>query len=74
MPAVHTVTVGLPWGLTSKESTCQCRRHEFDPWSEKVPQAVEPLSLCTTTVEPVLLESEPQTLSPRASASEALAP
>jgi len=22
---------GLPWWLSGKESTCQCRRHGFDP-------------------------------------------
>ena len=22
---------GLPWWLSGKESTCQCRRQEFDP-------------------------------------------
>ena len=24
---------GLPWCLRSKEFTCHCRRHRFDPWS-----------------------------------------
>ena len=28
---------GLPWWLSGKESTCQCRRHEFDPWVRKIP-------------------------------------
>ena len=23
--------------LNGKESTCQCRRHRFDPWVEKIP-------------------------------------
>ena len=35
---------GLPWWLRGKESACQCRRHEFDPWSRKIPQAAEQLS------------------------------
>ena len=26
-----------PWWLIGKESTCQCRRHGFDPWSGKIP-------------------------------------
>ena len=30
-------TTGLPWRLSGKESTCQCRRHEFDPWVGKIP-------------------------------------
>ena len=30
--------VGLPWWLSVKESTCQCRRrHGFDPWVGKIP-------------------------------------
>ena len=28
---------GLPWWLSGKESTCQCRSHRFDPWLRKVP-------------------------------------
>ena len=31
---------GLPQGVNSKESTCQCRkckRHGFDPWIRKIP-------------------------------------
>ena len=28
---------GLPWWLKGKESTCQCGRHEFDPWVGKIP-------------------------------------
>ena len=30
-------TWGLPWWLSGKESTCQCRRHRFDPWVGKIP-------------------------------------
>ena len=29
--------LGHPWQLTGKESTCQCRRLEFDPWVGKIP-------------------------------------
>ena len=39
--------------LISKESTCQCRGHGFDPWAKKIPLAAEQLSLGTTT--PVLV-------------------
>ena len=28
--------LGLPWWLSSKESTCQCRRHRLDPWDGKI--------------------------------------
>ena len=29
----------LPCWPSGKESTCQCRRHGFDPWSGKIPHA-----------------------------------
>ena len=45
--------MGLPWWL-SEESTCQCKRHEFNPWFRKIPCVPEKLSLCATTIEPVL--------------------
>ena len=28
---------GLPWWLSSRESTSQCRRHGFDPWVGMIP-------------------------------------
>ena len=28
---------GFPWWLSGKESSCQCKRHEFDPWVRKIP-------------------------------------
>ena len=28
---------GLPRWFTGKESTCQCRRHGFNPWIRKIP-------------------------------------
>ena len=42
------------WGKKKKEeSTCQSRGHEFNPWSGKIPHAVEQLSPCATTSEPM---------------------
>ena len=32
---------GLPWWLSGKESICQCRSHEFNPWCGKIPHIVE---------------------------------
>ena len=29
--------MGFPWWLSDNESTCQCRRHSFDPWVGKIP-------------------------------------
>ena len=57
---------GLPWWLSGKESTCQCRRCGFDPWSRRPhkpqsnwAQAPKLLSLCPKACEL-------QRLSPRA--------
>ena len=43
--------VELPWWLRGKEPSCQCRTHGFDPWSGKIPLAVEQLSLCAAATE-----------------------
>ena len=40
-PMSGYTTQGLPWWLSGKESTCQCRRYVFDPWSRKIPHATE---------------------------------
>ena len=45
---------GLPWWLSGKEFSCQCRRYGFDPQSGEIPHASKQLSLCATTIEPVL--------------------
>ena len=45
---------GFPWWLSAKESVCQCGKYIFDPWSRKIPYAMEQLNPCTTTIEPVL--------------------
>ena len=29
--------MGLSWWLSGKESTCQCRTRQFDPWIRKIP-------------------------------------
>jgi len=36
---------GLPWCCSGCESTCQCRGHRLDPWSGKIPHALDQLSL-----------------------------
>ena len=43
--------LGLPWCLGGKESTCQCRVPLLI-WED--PNALEQLSPCATTTEPVL--------------------
>ena len=34
---LKTYKKGAPQWLSGKESTCQCRRHGFDPWFRKMP-------------------------------------
>ena len=46
----------LPWWLSGKESTCQCRGYWFNSWSKKIPHAMGQLSLCATTTGAVCLE------------------
>ena len=48
----------LPCWLSGKESACQCRRHEFSPWSGKIPHPAEQLSLCLGAQEPQLLSPQ----------------
>ena len=44
---------GFPGGSVVKELACRHSRHRFDPWSGRIPHAMEQLNLCTTA-EPVL--------------------
>ena len=38
----------------NKKSACWCGRHGFNPWSRNIPLAMEQLSPCAITTEPVL--------------------
>ena len=53
---ITKIIVGLPWWCSGWESACQCRGHGFEPWSGKIPHAVEQLGPWATTTEPVRLE------------------
>ena len=46
-------TEDLPGG-PSKESTCQCRGHGFDPWSGEIPHATGQLNQSTTATDPCM--------------------
>ena len=35
---------GLPWWYSREELACQCRGQGFNPWSRKIPHAMEQLS------------------------------
>ena len=50
---IKNKNIGFPQWLSGKESNCQCSRPGFDPWSGKIPHALEQLSSCATTTEPV---------------------
>ena len=54
--SVQKWTMGLPWWHGGWESACQCRGHGFEPWSGKIPHAVEQLGPWATTTEPARLE------------------
>ena len=47
----------IPGGSSSKEYTCQCRGHRFDPWSRSIP--------CATTAEPKTTEPKLRAYAPR---------
>ena len=44
--------------------SCQCREHEFDPWSGEISHTVEQLSPCTTTTKLMLQLLKPASLKP----------
>ena len=40
MPRPYLLSIvpgSLPWWLSGEESTCQCRKHGFNPWIRKIP-------------------------------------
>ena len=53
----------LPW-LIDKESSCQCRRYGFDPWSGKIPTCHRATKPVCHNCEPMLWSWEPQILKP----------
>ena len=46
--------MGFARGSVMKNLPAAAGGYEFNPWSEKIPQAVEQLSSGAVTVEPVL--------------------
>ena len=51
---VKNIQRRVPWSFNGYESTCQGMGHGFDPWSGKIPHAMELQSSSTTTTEPDL--------------------
>ena len=54
--SITNIMLGLPWWRSGWESACQCRGHGFEPWSGKIPHAVEQLGPWARTTEPARLE------------------
>ena len=66
-PKIHFLKVtamGFPWWLSGKESTCQCRKHGFEPRSRRIPHAAEQLSPCPTLLSLSARARESQLLKP----------
>ena len=55
-PPIKRRKQGLPWWRSGWESACQCRGHGFEPWSGKIPHAVEQLGPWATITELARLE------------------
>ena len=64
----------LSWLLCGKESTCQCRRQEFDSWSGKIPHVMGQLNPCATTMSLCSRAQELQLVSSRITNVEAHVP
>ena len=45
---------GFPGGAVVKNPPANAEENGFEPWSRKIPHAVEQPSPCATTTEPVL--------------------
>ena len=46
------IVIGLPWYTVVKNPiACHYSGHGFEPWSGKIPHAMEQLSPCATTTE-----------------------
>ena len=74
-PRKTEATLGLPWGHSIQDSTCQCRRQGSDLWSGKIPHAVVQLTLRATATEPECprlgaTATEPECPRPGATATE----
>ena len=46
--------VEVAWEVVDEIGRCHAGLAGFDPWSRKIPHAVEQLSPCATTTEPAL--------------------
>ena len=69
---LQTQALTAPWGkinlrlrFSGKESTCQCRRPRFDPWSRRISRAVQQLSPRATSTEPALWSPGAATAEPK---------
>ena len=54
----------LRWRLSSKESACQCRRPEFNPWGQEDPLETEVAIHSSILIWEIPLTEEPSRLRP----------
>ena len=73
-PRLKILPQGFPWWFSAWESALQCREHQFNPWSRKIPHGIgqliyglQLLSLCSGA-------HKRQLLTPHAAATEADVP
>ena len=50
--ASRNTKIRRPWWHSGQESACQCKGHQFNPWSRKIPPATEQPSPSATAVCP----------------------
>ena len=54
---ISFLTRDFPGGPVFADPVAKYRGHGFDPWSGKIPRAMEQLTLCTRTTKPMLCHS-----------------
>ena len=61
---VISTEMGLPWRLSGKETTCQCRRHRLDPWVRKMKEMATHSSKYSCLGNPMVRGAWRATVSP----------
>ena len=72
--ALREAYLGLPWWSGGEEFALQCKGCQFDPWSSKIPHAVEQLNPVPQLLRPRFRTRELQLQSPPKVTTEACVP
>ena len=72
--ALQEASLGLPWWSNGEEFALQCKGHQFDPWSSKIPHAMEQLNPVPQLLSPRSRTRELQLQSPLKATTEACVP